>query len=124
MDQRVKKPSRRERLRGDYFLFTRFPNAFNEKYPRPFLEGTWGKVRDAVRGDPNADIILKAFERYTESEKYLKTIREGAKYIGLNGKETGHTVSKSEADSAAYDRSWIGYEEPEWECLQSSVPWK
>ncbi len=83
-------------------LYKLFPNAFiKEGNCKPLKIGIFADLRAAIEGRDDVTItkVRAALSFYTSRLRYLFSLKEGAKRVGLNGEE-GEVVSKEHADFA------------------------
>lgn len=83
-------------------LYKLFPNAFiKEGNCKPLKIGIFADLRAAIEGRDDVTItkVRAALSFYTSRLRYLFSLKEGAKRVGLNGEE-GEIVSKEHADFA------------------------
>lgn len=83
-------------------LYKLFPNAFiKEGNCKPLKIGIFADLRAAIEGRDDVTItkVRAALSFYTSRLRYLFSLKEGAKRVGLNGEE-GDVVSKEHADFA------------------------
>ncbi len=83
-------------------LYKLFPNAFiKEGNCKPLKIGIFADLRAAIEGRDDVTVtkVRAALSFYTSRLRYLFSLKEGAKRVGLNGEE-GEIVSKEHAEFA------------------------